>query len=86
MTPRDLCLAIGVPSLIAIFNTGIIVTLLLHFVNKLDARMDKLEGRTDKIEGKIDRLTEKVSSMFERLAAVEVRVAHLERPESLDRA
>lgn len=37
-------LAVGVPALIAVFNTGVIITLLLPFVNKLDARMDRLDG------------------------------------------
>ena len=42
MTNVQMFLAIGVPSLIAVFNTGLIITLLLHFVNKLDSRMDRL--------------------------------------------
>ncbi len=45
MNNQQLYLAIGIPSLIVIFNTGIVVTLLLHFVNKLDAKVDKLDTR-----------------------------------------
>jgi len=40
MSDRQLYLAIGLPALIAIFNTGIVVTLLLHFTNKLDAKIE----------------------------------------------
>ena len=53
MSDRQLYLAIGLPALIAIFNTGIVVTLLLHFTNKLDAKIDNTRSE---LGGKIDSM------------------------------
>ena len=54
MNNRQLYLAIGIPALIAIFNTGIVITLLLHFVNKLDSRMDTLDTRLDRMDTRLE--------------------------------
>lgn len=54
MNSQQLYLAIGIPSLIAIFNTGVVVTLLLHFVNKLDSQMDMLDMGLDRMDARLE--------------------------------
>lgn len=79
MTNQQMFLAIGVPSLIAVFNTGLIITLLLHFVNKLDGRMDRLEARMDRLEGKIDHLAEDYTRFYGEQQRHDARLDALER-------
>ena len=68
MSNQQLYLAIGIPVLIGVFNTGVVVAMLLHFVNRLDARIDKLDAKIDaqgeRLGAQINRLGEDYTRFY----------------------
>ncbi len=79
MNNQQLYLAIGIPSLIAIFNTGVVVTLLLHFVNKLDSRMDKLDTRLDRMDARLELIQKDQREFYATQRVHDARLDALER-------
>ncbi len=66
MSDQQLYLAIGVPALIGIANLGAVITLVLWFASRVEARIDRLET---KFEAKFDRLEARVDQTTTRLEA-----------------
>ena len=79
MNNQQLYLAIGIPSFIAIFNMGVVVTLLLHFVNKLDSRLDKLDSCLDKVDARLDLIQKDQREFYATQRVHDARLDALER-------